>query len=250
MTMKIARVIVVIYMMTGFAGAGIGVQESAPISLAAEPHHHLALHNEYVNVYQVEVAPGDSVRLHRHDTDAISWSLSESLVTVHSPGRPDVQQKASYGQMRLQARGFVHSTLVEGDVPFRNVTVELLLPQTGKQNDCAQVMAGQAVHCVVHVGEAPVPQFETEQTSVGLVRLHRQERVVIGEPGRATLIVAVDRGASYKDENGARKSLRAGDFVWLEKGNKGEALRNESAAEVRLVCFGLAPADGPSSSER
>jgi len=82
-----------------------------------------------VKVYQVEVAPGDAVKLHRHDTDAISLSLSESLVTVHSPGKPDAQQKLTNGQMRLQARGLVHSTSVDGDTPFRNVTVELLMPQ-------------------------------------------------------------------------------------------------------------------------
>jgi hypothetical protein len=239
MTMRISfrRAFLMLSLATVFFGAATSGREPEALALEAEPHHHLALKNEYVKVYQVQVAPGDAVKLHRHDTDAISLSLSESLVTVHFPGKPDVQQKLTMGQIRLQARGYVHSTSVEGDTPFRNDTVELLLPQTGERNGCAQVIAGQALHCVVHAGEAPVPQFETEQTSVGLLKLPPHQRLVIGEPGRATLIVAVDAGATHSGKNGAADSLRSGDFVWLDNGKMGEAFRNDSGAEVRFVCF-------------
>jgi quercetin dioxygenase-like cupin family protein len=208
--------------------------------LASEPHHHLVLENQYVKVYQVEVAPGDSVKLHRHDTDAISLSLGESLVTVHSPGKPDAQQKLTNGQIRLQALGLVHSTSVEGDTPFRNVTVELLLPQTGKQNRCARAMANEPEHCVISSGVAAVPQFETDQTDVGLVRLPTHQRVVLGGPGRATLIVAVDSGAI---QGAGASSLRAGNFVWLGAG-KTAAFQNDSGEEVRLVSFGFKPKPG------
>src|ERR1700716_727708 len=133
--------------LTGFLSAAASGQEQQVLPIDAEPHHHLAFKNEYVKLYKVEVAPNDAVKLHRHDTDAISLSLSESLVTVHFPGKPDVQQKLTNGQIRLQARGYVHSTSVDGDTPFRNVTVELLMPQTGERNGCAQVMANEPLHC-------------------------------------------------------------------------------------------------------
>jgi hypothetical protein len=238
-----------------FVGIRAWAQEPAVLPLEAEPHHHLALKNEYVKVYQVEVAPHDSVKLHRHETDAISLSLSESLVTVHFPGKADVLQKLVYGQIRLQARGYVHSTLVDGDTPFRNVTVELLLPQTGKQNRCAQVIAGQPLNCAglgaqiagLRLGE---PQFETDQTYVGLVRVTAHERVAIGEPGSATLIVALDGGATHPGENRGESSLRAGDFVWLGKNKATETFRNDSGKELRLISFAFKPAAGASSSAR
>ena len=62
-----------------FSTAG---QTSPVIPLASEPHHHLALHNKYVNVYQVEVVPHESVLLHRHDYDVISVMLDDARVTV------------------------------------------------------------------------------------------------------------------------------------------------------------------------
>jgi quercetin dioxygenase-like cupin family protein len=238
---------------TGFLGAAVSGQEPEALPLDAEPHHHLALKNEYVKVYQVEVAPHDAVKLHRHDTDAISLSLSDSLVTIHFPGKTDVQQKIANGQIRLQARGYVHSTAVDGDTPFRNDTVELLMPQTEKRNRCAQVMANQPLHCAglgaqngANFGE---PQFETDQTYVGLVRVAPHERAVIGEPGRATLIVALDGGATHAGENGATGSLRAGDLVWLDRGTAGVVFRNDSGTEVRFIAFtfkaSLAGESGP-----
>ncbi len=104
-------------------------QSPAVIPLSSEPHHHLALHNEYVNLYQVEVAPHDTVILHRHDFDAISAMLSDSEVTLRAPGKPDVHQTLSDRQIRLQPRSYVHSTTVEGSTTYHNVTVELLLLQ-------------------------------------------------------------------------------------------------------------------------
>jgi quercetin dioxygenase-like cupin family protein len=233
-----------------FGTIGAWGQEPEVLPIDAEPHHHLAFKNEYVKVYQVEVAPNDAVKLHRHDTDALSLSLSESLVTVHFPGKQDVQQKLANGQIRLQARGWVHSTSVQGDTPFRNDTVELLMPQSGERNGCAQVMAKEPMHCEgVHdrVGLGQ-PQFETDQTFVGLVRVKPHEQVVVGEPAGATLVVALDAGAAHSGESGKSISLRPGDFVWLDKGHAREAFRNEGATEVRLVCFGLARGDGASRS--
>ena len=235
-----------------FGTIGAWGQEPEVLPIDAEPHHHLAFKNEYVKVYQVEVAPNDAVKLHRHDTDALSLSLSESLVTVHFPGKPDVQQKLTNGQIRLQARGWVHSTSVQGDTPFRNDTVELLMPQSGERNGCAQVMAKEPMHCEGvhdHVGLGR-PQFETDQTFVGLVRVKPHEQVVVGEPAGATLVVALDAGAVHSGESGKANSLRPGDLVWLDKGQAREAFRNESATEVRLVCFGLARGDGASRSSK
>ena len=115
------------------------------ITLPSEPHHHLALSNQYVRLYQVRVSPHDSVLLHRHEYEAISIMNGDAEVTVHSPGRPDAPQKLSNGQVRLQPAGYIHSTEIGGDQMYRNVTVELLRPQGKEQNLCAAVMAGGSI---------------------------------------------------------------------------------------------------------
>ena len=200
-----------------------------------------------MNVYQVEVAPHDSVLLHRHDVDAISVMMSDSEVTVHAPGKPDVHQKLSDGQIRLQARGYVHSTSIDGDTRYRNVTVELLMPQQGWRNLCAPVIAAQPLNCANGQGVAgsaghnEQPQFETEQTSVTLVRLPPHQQVGISDLGGSELAIALDAGITQAGGSGAEKSLRSGDFVWLDSGETARVFKNDSETQARFVYFVLKP---------
>jgi quercetin dioxygenase-like cupin family protein len=221
-------------------------QAPAVIPLASEPHHHLALHNAYVNVYQVEVAPHDSVLLHRHDADAISIMLSDSEVTVRAPGKPDVHQKLVDGQLRLQANGYVHSTSIDGETTYRNVTVELLLPQQGARNLCAPIIAALPLNCPGAQAQTPAathidqPQFETNQTYITLVRVLPHQSVALGDPGRPELIVALDAVATL-GEKGPENSLHPGDFAWLEAGNASRVFKNNGGKEARLISFALKP---------
>lgn len=221
-------------------------QEPAVIPLATEPHHHLAFHNAYVNVYQVEVAPHDSVLLHRHDADAISIMLSDSEVTVRAPGKPDVHQKLVDGQLRLQAHGYVHATSIDGDTTYRNVTVELLLPQQGARNLCAPVIAALPLNCPGAQAQTPMathidqPQFETSQTYITLIRVLPHQSVALGDPGRPELIVALDAVAAAGGKD-PENSLRPGDFVWLEAAKPSPVFKNDGDKEARLISFALKP---------
>ena len=221
-------------------------QAPAIVPLASEPHHHLALHNAYVNVYQVEVAPHDSVLLHRHDADAISIMLSDSEVTVRAPGKPDVHQKLREGQLRLQARGYVHSTSIDGDTTYRNVTIELLVPQQTARNLCARVIAALPLDCpsapappltATHIEQ---PQFETSQTYLTLIRVLPHQSAALGDPDRPELIVALD-AVTTLDEKGLGNSLHPGDFVWLAAGKASRLFENNSDKEARLISFALKP---------
>jgi quercetin dioxygenase-like cupin family protein len=241
-TSSVLKTFLVVACCVFFGGAA---QTPTVIPLALEPHHHLALRNEYVNVYQVEVAPHDSVLLHRHDVDAISVMMSDSEVTVHAPGKADVHQKLNNGQIRLQARGYVHSTSIDGDTRYRNVTVELLLPQQGWRNLCAPVIATQPLNCAKGQGIAgsaghdAQPQFETEQTSVTLVHLPPGQHVGLSDLGGPELAIPLDAGIRQTGGSGTEKSLRAGDFVWFDSGQVARVFQNGGDKEARFVYFVL-----------
>jgi hypothetical protein len=218
------------------------------IPLASEPHHHLALHNEYVNVYEVEVAPHDSVQLHRHEFDAISIMMSNSEVVVRAPGKPDARQKLSEGQVRLQSSGYVHSTSIEGNTIYRNVTVELLLRQQGGHNLCAKVIATQGLNCPRERESPPSPthmeqpQYETDQTSVTLIGVLPHQNVSLGNTGRSELIVSLDDAlVATAGETGPGKPLRSGDFKWIAVGQAASVFKNNSDKEARLISFRLKP---------
>jgi hypothetical protein len=216
--------------------------------LASEPHHHLALHNEYVNVYEVEVAPHDSVKLHRHEFDAISIMMSNSEIIVRAPGKPDARQKLSAGQVRLQSSGYVHSTSIEGDTTYRNVTVELLFRQQGGRNLCAKVIATQGLNCPSEQASPPSsthteqPQYETDQTSVTLIRVLPHQSVTLGNTGRSELVVSLDDASvSTVGETGSGNPVRPGDSNWIAIGHAACVFKNNSDKEARLISFRLKP---------
>jgi hypothetical protein len=221
-------------------------QTPSVIPLSSEPHHHLLLHNRYVNVYHVEVAPHDAVLLHHHDFDAISIMLADAQVTVHAPGKPDAHQNLSAGQVRLQPLGYTHSTAIDGEQRYRNVTVELLLPQQGESNLCALVMAGRPLHCpaprgtLQESGWIDQPQFETNRTRVSLVRLQPRQKIILSKPSGNLLVIAID-GAEVEAEDGRAQvtMLQAGDYIWLAAARSERIINNATVREVRLVTFNL-----------
>lgn len=217
------------------------------IPLSSEPHHHLLFHNDYVNVYQVQVAPHDSVLLHRHDFDAISVMLSDAQVTVYTPGQPEARRKLTAGQIRLQSRGYVHSTAIEGDTPYRNVTVELLLPQDGEHNGCSEVIPGKPLNCPATKAAAgntstDQAEFESDQSTVNLVRVFAHQDIALGHPKCPQLVVALDPDlATEADTESTGRSLAPGQFVWLEGAKAPKSLRNNDDQEARIVVFTFRP---------
>jgi hypothetical protein len=221
----------------------LAAQTGAVMPLASEPHHHLLLHNEYANVYQVQVGPHDSVLLHRHDFDAISVMLNDSQVTVYTPGKPGARRKLIAGQIRLQPRGYVHSTTIDGDATYRNVTIELLLPQEGEHNLCFEVIPDKPLHCsaaeAANSQTGDQLQLESDESSVNLMRVLPQQNVTIGHPQYPELVVALD--ANLATEGGAKRSLNSGDFVWLEAGKAPQFLKNNGDKESHVVVFTFRP---------
>jgi len=215
-------------------------QETNIPPLKSEPHHHLVLHNSYVNVYSVEVQPHDSVQLHRHEADGIGIMLSNSEITVRAPGKSDLHQNVTNGQLRLQTAGYVHSTYIDGDTPYRNVTVELLATQRSPQNLCATIIAAQPTHCPPPKpnpdGRTEQPQFQTDQTGITLIRISPGQSLTLDAPARPQLLVILDE-AEGATGNSSLTSLRAGDFLWRDANSAVQVFRNASPSEVRVVAF-------------
>jgi hypothetical protein len=218
-----------------------GAQEQSVVPLKLEPHHHLVLHNDFVNVYSVRVQPQDSVLLHKHDFDAIGIMLSDAEITVRVPGKPDSHQKVVAGQLRLQQAGYIHSTAIDGDTVYRNVTVELLLPQQERRNICRGVISGQPLNCRSAQTDSSAfseqPQFETNQTKISLIRLKPQHSVTLDASAQSRLIVALDDTAVVSGANSPPKALRSGDILWRDSNSSGGIFENAGSKEARLIIF-------------
>jgi hypothetical protein len=218
-----------------------GAQEQSVVALNLEPHHHLVLDNDFVNVYSVHVEAKDSVLLHKHHFDAIGIMLSDAVITVRAPGKPDSHQKVFAGQLRLQPAGYVHSTAIEGDTAYRNVTVELLLPQQELRNVCASVISGRPLNCPSAQSESAAPseqlQFETKQTRISLVRLKPRDRVTLDALPQSRLVIVLDDTAIVSAAGSPPKALRSGEIWWRDSNSPAQIFENTGSNEVRLITF-------------
>jgi hypothetical protein len=220
----------------------LAAQAPPIITMAEEPHHHLALHNDYVNVYNAEAAPGDSLLLHRHIHDAVAIAIGDQTVTVGIPGKPEVHTKNVDGQVRMQVNGYVHSTHNDGKSAYHTVAIELLQTQTGERNLCATVLPGKPMNCPDGAPAASsskridVPEFASTETRVETAHLPAHQNARIGGAGESELLVALDPAfISPASGSGPDETLRAGEFLWFDKGAAVRILKNGSDKEVRFV---------------
>jgi quercetin dioxygenase-like cupin family protein len=103
------------------------------VPVANEPHHHLALENQYVKVFKVEVPPHEATLLHQHDHDYVFVTLGASEVESAVAGKTPVQLKLQDGETRFTAGNFAHVASNLSGQPFRNVTIEFLQDAGAKQ---------------------------------------------------------------------------------------------------------------------
>jgi quercetin dioxygenase-like cupin family protein len=109
-----------------FAAVLLAAQTASEVEITAEPHHHLTLENEYVRVFNVEVAPQAATLMHRHRHDYVYVTLGASHVSNEVEGKAAVEVKLPDGETRFSPAPFAHVARNLSDQPFRNVTIEYL----------------------------------------------------------------------------------------------------------------------------
>ncbi len=111
----------------------LAAQTATEVEITSEPSHHLALENELLRVFQVEVAPHTSTLMHRHRHDYVFVTLGDAHVSNEVEGKPPVDLRLTDGDTRFTAGNFAHVARNLSDQPFRNVTIELLQDEKLRQ---------------------------------------------------------------------------------------------------------------------
>jgi quercetin dioxygenase-like cupin family protein len=96
------------------------------VPLTGEPSHHLAISNEFVRVFKVEVAPHADTLYHQHDHDYVYVTVGDADVNNVVLHGQQVRMALKDGQVRFSKAPLAHKAQNNGEQPFRNVTVEFL----------------------------------------------------------------------------------------------------------------------------
>ena len=215
--------------------------EPAPLAhgnVPGEPHHHLKIENEYVRAYYVEVPPHDQTQLHQHDHDYLFVSLGPADVINAVLNKPEVHLVLNDGETHFTRGGFAHVARNVSDAPFRNITIELMKPQTEPRNQCEKIIADLPVEdcnkpddfsklppdsplrSFAKVMLRPRAMFETGE--IEMTSYSSSIKESYSEDSKSARLVVVTDGSDLEvDVPGEpSKYLHGGEVMWLESEKK------------------------------
>jgi len=207
----------------------------APVEVTAEPSHHLALENEQVRVFKVEVPPGGATLMHHHGHDYVFVTLGSSRISNEEQGKAPAELKLADGEVRFKAGNFSHVARDLADQPFRNVTIELM--QDEKLRDVPSPWGTESEGNHEFQGGHIKVLFLKDGARVSEVELQPGASVPRHHHDGPHLVVAVsDFELSSDVEGRGPKPVRAkaGDVTWVPGGFT-HTLTNIGKGTARLV---------------
>lgn len=213
-----------------------------------EPHHHLALKNNVVRVFEADLASHDAFLMHAHPYDEITVVVAGSTTVSTTPGKADVLRISNSGDVRFSPSGTVHSVRNIGPAEYRAVSLDLLRAQTGAHNLCGKQVPESPSNCPAastadsSTPRVDLPQFETDQTRVTLTRIRPRQQATFGDTDRDELIVTIDAAAiAAAAGKGPDQALVPGGSVWIARGGAKRVLKNNGDNELRVVTVAFTP---------
>ncbi|MGE5207130.1 MAG: hypothetical protein ACM3PW_16085 [Chlamydiota bacterium] len=187
------------------------------VTLDKEPGHHLVLQNRYTRVFQVELPPHASTKLHLHQHNYLFVTIGPALIENEVQGKPPAKMKLLDGETELAPGPFAHVIKNLGNTPFRNVTIEILRPpsptaQSQPPERGLSLDSGLAIQTL----------YDTAQVRVLEYQLNPGVHVDVQEDKWPHLLVAVS-DLKLRDQRkggrGADFNQKPGDVSWSQGGH-------------------------------
>lgn len=206
-------------MLSTFLVASFVAQIAPEVEITAEPHHHLAIENRSVRVFEVEIPPGDATLLHRHRHDYVYVSLGAAQISNQLEGKPPVTTKLQDGQTVFVEGPVAHVVRDLAVTPFKNVTVEFLQDQKAGQSPPPKWDEERGLH-ILEGGTQDI-MFVKDGVRVSEVDLQPGGMLPRHHHAGPHLLIAVTDLQLESDVAGkgvSRIALKAGDVKWVPGG--------------------------------
>jgi quercetin dioxygenase-like cupin family protein len=212
----------------------LAAQTTTEVEITSEPSHHLAVDNEYIRAFQVEIAPHAATLMHRHRHDYFSVALGDTHVSNEVQGKPPAEVKLNDSDTRFSAGNFAHIARNLSDQPFRNVTIELVQDEKLRQTPS---------HWPEESGETTFPGgrrkilFVKDGVRATEVNLEPGATVPSHHHDGPYLLVAisdVDLRSDVEGPGPMAVKIKAGEVKWLEGGYT-HTVTNVGKGPVRIV---------------
>lgn len=208
---------------------------AAVVDMSSEPSHHLALENEYVRVFKVEVAPKASTLMHWHGHDYVFVTLGASQVSNAVINKAPITLNLQDGETRFVDGNFAHVATNLSDKPFRNVTIEFLKDEAAHKTPPPKWDEERGLQ-ILNGGTRDI-LFVKDGVRVSDVQLQAGAMIPKHHHNGPHLVVAltdVDLRSEVEGAGTFTKIMKAGDVAWIP-GNLTHSVMNMGKETARLI---------------
>jgi hypothetical protein len=240
--MRRARIFIFPVSLFGFLGAVLELSAQNVMTVAAlpgvpiaqEPHHHPVFRNAFVNVYEIEVPPGDATLMHQHYYDNLFVVFGDADLTNTVAGRQPEKLGLSDLGIHFAREPYAHIVANKGKVPFRNITVELLQTQGPVKNFYSGINNALEIAPPDGTGIRQASVLETNEVRVTAAAVPSSTAWSPPHDGHDRLVVMLDKinDASGSTEKGS--PFPAGMLAWFPADTE-LSIPNESDQQMKLM---------------
>jgi quercetin dioxygenase-like cupin family protein len=202
---------------------GSAAAQDAPVPVEQEPHHHLVLKNDDVEVIHVILPAGESTLFHTHTRDRISVILTGTTLASQEPNKPEGSPRVTHpGDISSQAASgpYTHRLRNLGPAPFEVMDVEFL-----RRPEHPWPKAATAV-----TAENPSARLYKWILAPGAATpMHTHER-----PYLILAVTPLQLKMTGPDGNSFTHEVNPGDFRWVDA-RVTHTLANDGITEGQIV---------------
>jgi len=214
--------------------AVLTAQSTREVEITAEPHHHLALTNDQVRVFNVEIAPHSETLMHLHRHDYIYVTLGASEVVNSVKGKDPVTVKLQDGDTNFLPAGFAHMARNLSTQPFRDVIIELLQDDKLRQSPAhwdedrgLEVLLGGTQEILFVKDGVRVSEFELQPGATVPKRHHTGPHLLVA-------VSDLDLRSDVEGQGPMPGHFKSGDAKWLP-GSYSHTLTNTGQHLAKFV---------------
>jgi len=187
--------------------AYVGASSAPPgaVLVTQEPHHHLVLKNQYVEVLHVKLAPGESTLKHTHPYDGAAVQLSDATIAQQKAGEaegPSNPTKPGDISARTVDTPFTHIVHNVGKTEFEVLDVEFL----ERPKIPSAALAGEVV---AENPSARVYRWRLAPGEASPQHAHVRPYLIVSP-------VAMQLKMTGPDGRSRTEQVKAGDFHWVD----------------------------------
>jgi quercetin dioxygenase-like cupin family protein len=220
MTLRIVLMLVVVAITCGAQNVAVPVE--------AEPHHKTVLKNAYVQVFRVDLAPGESTQMHTHAHDDAAVRFSNATVAANKSGEPlGAPEPVSPGQVSARdnaAKPYTHRVHNIGSTVFDVMDVQILSRPRGPASEPIDKPAAENASMRVYRYELAPGESSSKHT-------HKRPYLIVAATDMSLRM-------SSPDSQSMELPLKTGDLHWVET-TVTHTLTNSGNDKAILVEFEL-----------